>query len=403
MINKQIYFPGLNGVRFCAAFLVILDHLELFKGYFGFRKLWSESFSSHLGNLGVTIFFVLSGYLITYLLLTEKKQSAISIKNFYIRRALRIWPLYFFIVIISFFIVPNIDILNVPVYSQAIGNSFAAKLTLFLFFLANVAFVGFPTVAFGNILWSVAVEEQFYLIWPFIIKIFRNTFITLVILLILYMLIKLFVMANLLNVKKYLPLWIDQLIDKTRISCMIIGGLGALLTFKNKPSFIRFIHSNYIQITSLFIFVILLFNLITFPFLNLVKHETISVAIVIILINISTNATSILNLENRYFNYLGKISYGIYVYHLFAIVFCIKIFSLYYPTTTGLYFLWSFSLLAASILLTVGISHISYKYFESRILKKKMNYTTILSGDLVSNNETTRTDLNVGIKKIKTL
>ena len=311
MITKQIYFPGLNGVRFCAAFLVMLDHLELFKSYFGFRMLWSESFSSYLGNLGVTIFFVLSGFLITYLLLTEKKQSAISIKNFYMRRILRIWPLYFLIVVISFFIIPHIDIFNVPVYSQPIHNSFTAKLTLFLFLLANVAFVAFPTVAFGNILWSVAVEEQFYLIWPFIIKKFRNIFITLVILLAIYILIKLVVIADLLNVKTYLPIWIDSLIDKTRISCMIIGSLGAVMIFKNKPSFIKLIQSNYTQIIFLSIFFMLLFDLIRFPFFNLIKHEIISVVIVILLINISTNPTSILKLENRYFNYLGKISYGI--------------------------------------------------------------------------------------------
>ena len=82
-MKNKIYFPGLNGVRFSAVFIVMVDHLELFKSYFNLRSLWPEDYSSHLGSLGVTIFFVLSGYLITYLLLSEKKEfGLISIKNF---------------------------------------------------------------------------------------------------------------------------------------------------------------------------------------------------------------------------------------------------------------------------------------------------------------------------------
>ncbi len=129
MKNNQIYFPSLNGVRFFAAFLVIVDHLELFKSYFGFNTLWPESFSAHLGSLGVTIFFVLSGYLITFLLLTENKISGIKIKNFYFRRILRIWPLYYLIVIISFFIAPHIKFLDVPFYGEEIDVKFGLKLS----------------------------------------------------------------------------------------------------------------------------------------------------------------------------------------------------------------------------------------------------------------------------------
>ena len=66
---KKIQFPGLNGVRFIAAFLVIVDHTELFKSYLGYPPLWANSYSAYLGAFGVSIFFVLSGFLITYLLL----------------------------------------------------------------------------------------------------------------------------------------------------------------------------------------------------------------------------------------------------------------------------------------------------------------------------------------------
>ena len=59
---KKIHFPGLNGVRFFAALLVIIDHTELFKSYLGLPTLWANSYSSYLGAFGVSIFFVLSGF-----------------------------------------------------------------------------------------------------------------------------------------------------------------------------------------------------------------------------------------------------------------------------------------------------------------------------------------------------
>lgn len=99
---RHFHFPGLNGIRFLAAFLVLLDHTELIKGYLGLPTLWSETYSAHIGSTGVTIFFVLSGFLITYLLFMEKSIGPIHIQSFYIRRILRIWPLYYLIFILGF-------------------------------------------------------------------------------------------------------------------------------------------------------------------------------------------------------------------------------------------------------------------------------------------------------------
>ena len=91
---KKIYFPNLNGLRFIAAFMVIVHHVEQFKSLFGLENVFHESpFISIVGKLGVVLFFVLSGFLITYLLLVEEEVTGtISIKSFYIRRFLRIWP-----------------------------------------------------------------------------------------------------------------------------------------------------------------------------------------------------------------------------------------------------------------------------------------------------------------------
>ena len=115
MIKKnKIFFNGLNELRAIAALAVIFHHIELYKFTSGISSLYDLNdlfrfFIQKLGRNGVLLFFVLSGFLITYLLIVEKKKTKeISIKKFYLRRVLRIWPLYFLILIIGFFLVPNL-------------------------------------------------------------------------------------------------------------------------------------------------------------------------------------------------------------------------------------------------------------------------------------------------------
>lgn len=113
MRNNIVYLSGLNGLRTIAALSVVVSHIALSINKFNVRiylfgingkglpNAW------YLGSNGVTMFFVLSGFLITYLLLLESNKAAINIKNFYMRRVLRIWPiyyLYFFVCLLLLFI-----------------------------------------------------------------------------------------------------------------------------------------------------------------------------------------------------------------------------------------------------------------------------------------------------------
>src|SRR5690349_15528394 len=100
-VSKAIYLPGLNGLRAIAALAVVISHTTVALSDYGLNnKIFGESSDGRatglkLAGYGVTIFFTLSGFLITYLLLKEKELGTIKIKNFYIRRILRIWPLYY--------------------------------------------------------------------------------------------------------------------------------------------------------------------------------------------------------------------------------------------------------------------------------------------------------------------
>ena len=141
MTTSKTFFPGLNALRFCAAMAVLLTHVEFVKkvmlhgdGYW--LKIeeriqqsaissilrdgpqapipWLSPFVSFGGYVGVIFFFVLSGFLITYLLLEEKRVSAtVAVKKFYMRRILRIWPLYYFLVVLGFVVLPHIDVFRV--------------------------------------------------------------------------------------------------------------------------------------------------------------------------------------------------------------------------------------------------------------------------------------------------
>lgn len=371
---KKIQFPGLNGVRFIAALLVIVDHTELFKSYLGYPTLWVNSYSAYLGAFGVSIFFVLSGFLITYLLLEEQQEAPIRIRHFYLRRILRIWPLYYLILGLGFFVIPHLDFFQVPQYSSDMEDSLY-RLLLFVGLAANVAFVYLPTVPFANVLWSVAVEEQFYLFWPHVVRFKRSLLWIMLLLLAAYLAVKFYAGS--------VDRQFELLVIRTRFSSMIIGGIGAYLLFHQK-AIIQLLYHRVVQIGLLVLFVCMGLDWIAYYSLAWMQDELISLVVCGLILNIATNPRSLVSLENSVFAYLGKLSYGLYVYHLFAVVLVLKglpaIVDLQalptwigYPLTLG-----------AVLILTTGISQLSYRYFESYFLRKKIKFATILSGDLAN-------------------
>jgi len=143
--------PSLDGLRAISITLVILSHLVKWKHV-------SLARAETYGELGVNIFFVLSGYLITNLLLREyERTSTISLREFYIRRAFRIFPAAFVFLAVV-----------IPLYwHQMRWYHIAAA----LFYVANMD-LSRPWI-FGH-LWSLSIEEQFYLLWPFAVKKWRR-------------------------------------------------------------------------------------------------------------------------------------------------------------------------------------------------------------------------------------
>ncbi len=369
----KVYFPNLNGLRFFAAFLVIIHHVEQFKYSFGLSNYFASPFIAIIGKLGVILFFVLSGFLITYLLLTEQeKTNTISIKKFYIRRILRIWPLYYLIVILSFFVLPKISFFEFPGHSSVLFNNWRVLLLLFLFFLPNVALGMRFVVPYASQAWSVGVEEQFYLIWPVLMKYFKNTVRLLLVVIIIYLFMEL---VGFRVIKKFL-FWnsgfdvLRSFWHSFNIDCMAIGGLFAYILHK-KDKILLFFYNRVIQFFTLLLLIALIGYGVVIPY---VHYEFYAVFFGIVILNLASNPKPILNLENGYFNYLGKISYGLYMFHPLAIVIILKCLN-YFGTNNF------FLQLILSTILTIIISSISYHFMEEKFIKMKTKFSKIISGD----------------------
>ena len=370
--ETSLFFPNLNGVRFIAAFWVIVHHIEQFKEKFGFdNQLFYTRFIRLIGPLSVFLFFVLSGFLITSLLLVEKERTnTIDVKSFYMRRVLRIWPLYYLTVFLGLFILPQIPYLNISEETELIKVDFTEKLILYLLILPNIVTGVFKHIPYLSQNWSIGVEEQFYYFWPWVVKQTKASRLLIVMLIFFAF----FYLIRSLTVL-YMPefgwwKYLNEFIKSLRITCMILGAIGAYFTyFQLNSIFVKFIFHPIFQVLLYFSLILMLTFGVYLPGVN---QEVYSLIFTLILMNLAKNPASILSLENRVFNYLGKISYGMYMYHTIAVVIGVKISHAFNNSNFVSY--------PISYALTILVSTLSYEYFEKPFLKIKDKFTTVKSG-----------------------
>lgn len=166
--RRTPYFPALDGLRALAILLVIFHHVPRL-----FGDPWYAL--SQNGRYGVSLFFIVSGYLICTLFLREEQQKGkISLKGFYARRAIRLFPLYYAILAVQ-----AAAVFGTHFYQPQSVVLFAEKLPSYLFYYSNLL----PTATDGPFFfsWSLAVEEQFYLWFGFaLVFLSRRALLTLV-------------------------------------------------------------------------------------------------------------------------------------------------------------------------------------------------------------------------------
>lgn len=357
-MSKSIHLPGLNGLRAIAALSVLWGHT--FQHDFGNWGI--DGFGLPVVADGVTLFFVISGFLITYLLLQEQEQSqGISISKFYLRRILRIWPIYYLYMFIALSMTTLWSDPNIWYY---------------IFFGANVPFI--LTVGIWPIVhyWSIGVEEQFYMFFPWIVKSShgKNTRL-------LTMAITICALWLLCKWSIYLG-WgtttVYRFFSVTRFDCMMIGAIGAILYF-SKDKWFNQLMSN--RLLGLLCLLLLFFSQL---WIDIVPAPMRSLIIALLSLGciMSQLYHPIINLENRVCDFVGKISYGIYIIHPLLIFLLSGIYRSwgFYPSI-GLATIFIYLLVTLS---TIFIAWLSYRLYESPFLRLKNRFAIIHSQNSIN-------------------
>lgn len=359
------FFNQFNALRFIAASLVLVHHAESLRVQFELDNLKAFGLFQN-GQNAVTFFFVLSGFLITYLLLKEiKTTQTVRIKTFYLKRVYRIWPLYFLLVFIGAVLQPQlIKWFHVP---YEMPYTFGETWYYFLFF-----FPGLVTFYFGSHLleplWSIGVEELFYLIWAPLVSWLKKRLLILLFGVILIKLALFYWMNN-----NDVPEVLRYIVRILQFESMAIGGLGAYVLFYYghllKPAFMR-----VLKLVSMFLALLLVFNPFTHftdytSFLNDSAYAPLIKAVVFgsLLLGFAYFNKKNRVLDASWMNYFGDISYGIYMYHLLILTGVIEIMKMSH---------WG--ILMDSIVFytlafggTIGIAALSKRFFENYFLRLK--------------------------------
>lgn len=350
-MGKQ-YYGQIDTLRFIAVLLVLIEH---------FATAIGERI--HAGFFGVTFFFVISGFLITNILLNSDRSLRRSLKLFFGRRVLRIVPVYYLLILVLY--IAGYEYVRLYLWS-------------YLLFVYNYASVYYSIpLNFTSHLWTIAVEEQFYLLWPFIVLPLRGSQRVLA-------LLSLIIIA-VCGAQILYHVFPSQSVYWTGIFpqayFLVLGGLGAIVNHN------RAVDYKWLNVIIVEIFIVLM------PLLLLLVKWSYAIVIapiflLLIVLKIVNGGfrLKIINsiLEVSIFKYVGRISYGVYLYHLpvayYAGVYVLEpLLEQMLATTQSQvwHFVYDHNWVVRFPLysgLTILLAHVSYKYFESPFLKLKDYY-----------------------------
>jgi peptidoglycan/LPS O-acetylase OafA/YrhL len=373
--SERIYFPELDGLRFVAFMLVYLFHgglpFEVLTRLIGIRA--ARVFFDN-GGFGVQLFFILSGYLIATLLLREEaRYGRIALKAFWVRRILRIWPLYYLVVLVGFLLLPLLERnFQASQYVLMIRTHFLP----FLGFVGNWSMALVAPIAHDwlSILWSVCVEEQFYVIVPLLFVWAAPRYrLTLVVSLLIGSIAVRFACASYSG---------SQLLivfnTFAQFDTLLSGVLLALVLGwdRNRPILTRWVRWLEWPLYGATIW------LITRPHLGegTIWHRTMDY-VWVWMCGVGIVVTAVWGkgwlraaLSYSRIVWLGKISYGLYMYHEIALWMRSRIFYAvpWFANKDELF-------AVAALALTIGLAAASYYGYERRFLVLKRAWTRVPS------------------------
>ena len=370
MDRKSTYrFSNLDGLRFIAAMFVVINHTEQISGVLGLDNYFSLKGIEQIGKFGVMLFFSLSGFLITYLLLKEKSTTGtINIKSFYMRRILRIWPLYIVIILLAFFVFHYIPIFDLKSGEKSIFyDHLWLKMLFYAFMLPNLVLLVFGAVPFASQTWSIGSEEQFYIIWPILLKRIKITALSLVGVIIVYHAF-IYCFQNYVRSNIYREYCV-ALMQTVPLDLMALGGIVAYAHHSKGTVYQWLQKLTEKWVVKVVLFIALAILLITgyrFLYFNYMVYGLLFAGLIFML----TSGKSYSILENRLFKFGGKVSYGIYMWHAPAVAITLKTLLI-----VGIYS--KFIAYPLIIAVVMGTAWLSYEYLEKPFLNWKQKYTVV--------------------------
>ena len=366
MKKVGLYYPELDSLRFFAFLLVLIHHSPYVKSILLWKTL------SKYGWMGVDLFLCLSAFLFARLLYVEYQEKGdINIGYFYLRRALRIWPLYFF-----FFAA----MLTLSIWQDGWSSDMLIRSIGMMTFTDNLfaAFLNYNVVIwFSDHIWTISYEEQFYLIIPWVLRKFyqiKKSTTTLILtgVMALGMAIR---AVFIYNQVEHPGIWVLPVTHFEAIFGGLIVGLGLPDTFLKKiPSWIVFAFG----IVALYL-VTLLPNIETIQWTLMLSYPLIGIGVTLILTSVMQGNLWLLSdlLKSKILRYLGKISYGLYVYHVAGVWIAYKLTgALVQPERQLVYPLM---VLLIALTITILVSMLSYQFLERPFLQLKERFALIQS------------------------
>lgn len=340
------YIKGYDTLRAISIIFVILSHIGMYNlipnSFFLKDRFWKLI----SGTTGVYVFFTLSGFLITLILIAEiKRKGRIDFIKFFARRFLRLLP-----PLIIFYLIIGTLMHFKMIHTYKVGLLYS------MFYVYNYLPREFLTPELVHT-WSLAVEEQYYLFWPFILNFFRKKihsvlYITLIIIcvgvLILYVLLQSHLGDSYVVGRWFFPASIP----------IFIGSFFAILISLNLSNVTGFLtHKRNVLVGVMFYL---------FPLYGIYNNYTaifqsIGIGIFLVLIYFHQNSKTVVFLDNKYLSYIGKISYGLYVYQ-----------GLFLRTGPGGK-LW-FQQFPNNLIFTFVFAIVSFHFLEKPILKLKNKF-----------------------------
>lgn len=354
-LTKRPYYPALDGLRGIGCLLVVVYH-----------NFWFLQRYLFFGWLAMDIFFVLSGFLITDILMNSMGRPS-YLKNFYARRILRVFPLYFVFLALMIFVVARIPGTSSMQYATEHQAWFWTFTQNWLLIFRNPG--GENAL---NHLWSMAVEEQFYLLWPLAVALVRRPkplMVILGVLLVGFSCFRLWLWMRQVDGFAYYNFFLFTRIDGICIGCMV--ALLQQINFKFLGKYMALIVLGFAGINFIF-YDVNLHNQNSFPYLGLIGFSTFSMIFGLLVYDITNQQTPFFSrmFDLGFLKLIGRISYGTYIFHW-------PLYLLLNGWMQTLLMRWlpDFpAMFATSAIITImayGLGYLSYRYFEGYFLNMK--------------------------------